>query len=49
MLRYVDDIRMHPLKTFLNYGIKVSISPDDPGIFNLTDVSHDFYMASVGG
>lgn len=30
------DLRTHPLKRFLEFGIPVSINTDDPGIFNIT-------------
>jgi len=33
ILGYVEDLRLHPAITFLNYGLKVTISPDDPGNF----------------
>ena len=48
MLRYVNDIRLHPLKTFLNYGIRVSISPDDPHLWGEKAVVMDYYFATVG-
>ena len=47
-LRYIDDIRMHPLKTFLNYGVKVSINSDDPALFGYQGITLDFYFAAVG-
>ena len=28
VLEYYYDLRTHPLQTFFNYGIKVTISPD---------------------
>ena len=48
LLRYVDDIRLHPIKTFLNYGIKVVIAPDDPSYFNSFASNDDFYYAAIG-
>lgn len=48
LLRYVTDIRLHPLKNFLNYGLKVAICPDDPGYFGVTAISYDFYFATIG-
>ena len=47
-MRYYIDIRTHPLKTFLNYGIKIAICPDDPGYFGVIGTSHDFFYATVG-
>ncbi|KAL4505323.1 hypothetical protein ABPG72_002385 [Tetrahymena utriculariae] len=48
ILKYIDDIRLHPIKTFLNYGVKVSINPDDPGFFGYNGVSMDFFFVSFG-
>jgi adenosine deaminase len=48
MLRYYNDIRLHPIKALLTNGVKVSISPDDPSVFGIIGVSVDYYMASVG-
>jgi len=39
---------MHPIKMLINYGIKVVICSDDPGLFNLKGVSHDFFFAAIG-
>jgi len=38
---------LHPAKTFLNYGIKIAISPDDPQYFGILDLSHDFYAMAL--
>jgi len=48
VLRYVKDIRLHPIKTIHNFGVKVVISPDDPGIFNVKGVTDDFFFLSIG-
>lgn len=48
ILKYVDDIRLHPIKTFLNYGVKVSINPDDPGFFGYNGVTMDFFFVTMG-
>jgi adenosine deaminase len=48
MLRYYNDIRLHPIKALLTNGVKVSISPDDPSVFGVIGVSVDYYVASVG-
>lgn len=45
VLKYVNDLRMHPGVSFLNYGIKVSISSDDPGLFD-TDTVIDFFACA---
>ena len=39
---------MHPLKTFLNYGVKVSINSDDPALFGYQGITLDYYFAAVG-
>ncbi|EGR32867.1 hypothetical protein IMG5_068440 [Ichthyophthirius multifiliis] len=48
ILKYIDDIRCHPIKSFINYGIKVCINPDDPGFFGYNGVAMDFYFCAVG-
>lgn len=40
-------MRLHPGITFFNYGIPVSISPDDPGLFGYKGVTIDWYLAAV--
>lgn len=47
-MRYFNDIRLHPVKTFLNFGLKVTISPDDPHLFGVTGVTYDYFYASFG-
>jgi adenosine deaminase CECR1 len=44
VLGYVGDLRAHPAVAFINAGIPVVLSPDDPGIMQHT-FSHDFYEA----
>jgi adenosine deaminase CECR1 len=44
VLGYVGDLRAHPAVAFINAGIPVVLSPDDPGIMRHT-LSHDFYEA----
>lgn len=48
VLKYIDDIRLHPIKTFLNYGVKVCINPDDPSIFGYNGVTMDFFFTAIG-
>jgi len=43
MLRYLEDIRDHPAVAFLNSGLQITISPDDPGIYGYQGVSYDYY------
>lgn len=44
LLGYVSDLRAHPALAYINAGIAVALSPDDPGIMRHT-LSHDFYTA----
>jgi len=48
VLRYISDIRNHPIKTIHNFGVKIVISPDDPGLFNLKGVTDDFFFLAIG-
>lgn len=48
VLRYIDDIRVHPIKIYLNYGIPTVIAPDDPSYFNSFSNDDDFYYAAIG-
>ena len=32
---------------FLNYGIKISINPDDPGFFGLTGCVYDYFIMLI--
>ena len=47
IMNYVGDLRYHPLKTFLNYGLKVSINSDDDGIFETSFLTWDFFVCAV--
>ncbi|KAL4445630.1 hypothetical protein ABPG74_006181 [Tetrahymena malaccensis] len=47
ILRYIHDLRLHPAKLFLNYGIPICINPDDPGFFGVLGVSYDFYTLAI--
>lgn len=47
ILRYISDLRLHPAKTFLNYGIKICINPDDPGFFGINGITYDFYILTL--
>jgi adenosine deaminase CECR1 len=44
ILGYVADLRAHPAVAYINAGIPVVLSPDDPGMMRHT-FSYDFYEA----
>ena len=44
ILGYVSDLRTHPAVHYINAGLPVVLSSDDPAVFRHT-LSHDFYMA----
>ena len=44
VLGYVGDLRAHPAVAYINAGIPVVLSPDDPGLTRHT-FSYDFYEA----
>ncbi|WP_020533986.1 hypothetical protein [Flexithrix dorotheae] len=43
ILGYISDLRMHPATYFMNQGVQISISPDDPGVFSYTGVTPDYW------
>lgn len=47
ILGYCTDLRCHPTRTLLNYGVKVSISPDDQGFFDAKGVTLDYLLAYI--
>jgi adenosine deaminase CECR1 len=46
VLGYVPDLRSHPAVAYINAGIPVVLSSDDPGLTRHT-LSHDFYEACL--
>ncbi|XP_026760455.2 adenosine deaminase 2-like [Galleria mellonella] len=48
VLKLVDDVRNHPLASFLAQNLPVVLSSDDPGIWEADILSHDFYVTFVG-
>ncbi len=48
ILGFVSDMRNHPAVTYLNAGLPVTISPDDPGVFGYAGVTPDFWEACHG-
>ncbi|GMI12835.1 hypothetical protein TrVE_jg968 [Triparma verrucosa] len=47
VLRYVDNLELHPVNGFLAEGINVVIAADDPGAFGYTGLSYDWWAALV--
>ncbi len=45
ILDYIDDLRIHPAVYYMNQGIQISISPDDPGVFDYEGVTPDYWTA----
>ncbi|XP_047999194.1 adenosine deaminase 2-like [Leguminivora glycinivorella] len=47
VLSLVQDLRNHPLGTYLALGLPVVLSSDDPGVWGAKPMSDDFYVAFV--
>lgn len=45
ILGYVQNLRMHPASGYINKGIPIAISSDDPQIFNYRGLTYDFWTA----
>ncbi|UZR93632.1 hypothetical protein [Chondrinema litorale] len=43
ILDYLRDLRIHPAVYYMNQGIQISISPDDPGVFDYVGVTPDYW------
>ncbi|XP_028176429.1 adenosine deaminase 2-like [Ostrinia furnacalis] len=48
VLKLVEDVRNHPLASFLAQDLPVVLSSDDPGVWEADPLSHDFYVTFVG-
>lgn len=48
VLKLVDDYRNHAATIFLTNNLPVVISSDDRAFWEVTPLSHDFFMAFVG-
>jgi adenosine deaminase CECR1 len=38
VLKYIHDLRNHPMKSFYNYGVKVTVNSDDDGTFGTSSL-----------
>ena len=47
ILGYVEDLRLHPIISYHNYGLRVTINPDDPGFFRSRYINYDFYLCAI--
>jgi adenosine deaminase CECR1 len=47
VLRYVDNLELHPVNTFLAEGLNVVIAADDPGCFGYSGLTYDFWISLV--
>ena len=45
ILGYIRDLRIHPASYYISQGIPVTISSDDPMIFDYRGLSYDFWAA----
>lgn len=45
LLGYVKDLRLHPAALMIRHGVQISISSDDPSIFNYRGLSYDYWYA----
>lgn len=48
VLKLVDDYRNHPGSAFLSQNFPLVVSSDDPSFWEVTPLTHDFYMAFLG-
>lgn len=48
VLKLVDDFRNHPASILMAQNVQVVISSDDPSFWEVSKLSHDFYMAFLG-
>mmetsp|Transcript_21164 Transcript_21164/g.25018 ORF Transcript_21164/g.25018 Transcript_21164/m.25018 type:complete len:572 (-) Transcript_21164:39-1754(-) len=47
ILRYVDNVEIHPGGSYIADGIPIVISSDDPGIFGYEGMTYDFWVATM--
>ena len=46
ILRYVDNLQVHPASGYLAEGVPMVLSSDDPGVFGYEALTYDFYAAT---
>lgn len=48
VLKLVDDYRNHPASVLMAQNVPIVIASDDPSFWEVSMLSHDFYMAFLG-
>ncbi|XP_055314977.1 adenosine deaminase 2-like [Sitodiplosis mosellana] len=48
VLKLVDDYRNHPASVFMAQNVPIVISSDDPSFWEVSPLSHDFYITFLG-
>lgn len=48
VLKLVDDQRNHPASAFMSQNLPLVVSSDDPSFWEVSPLTHDFYMAFLG-
>lgn len=48
VLKLIDDYRNHPASVFFAQNIPVVISSDDPSVWEVLPLTHDFYITFLG-
>jgi adenosine deaminase CECR1 len=47
ILGYIDDLNIHPMKAFLDSGVKISINSDDDGVYGTSSLlNFDFFICA---
>ena len=47
ILRYVDNLELHPVNGFIASGVDVVLAADDPGAFGYTGLSYDWWAGMM--
>ena len=45
VLGYTKDLRTHPMRSMLSWGVQASLNSDDPGLFGYEGVTLDYLYA----